>query len=110
MGHRSVVGEVAQRLIGPSLLFRELHEDVIGEPARPDAEEIGCEPVLAEPFARFQQHLAANGFDLDETPATLGAPPRFDPATEMFTGENSTPANALRSREYRKPFVVPQLA
>jgi hypothetical protein len=65
---------------------------------------------LAEPFARCQPHLAANHVDLAKTPATLGAPLRLDAATEKFTGENSTAANKLRSREYRAPWVVPQLA
>jgi hypothetical protein len=32
----------------------------------------------------------------------------FDAATEKFTGENSAAANKLITREYRKPFVVPE--
>lgn len=66
--------------------------------------------ALAEPFSRFQQHLTANEVNLEKTPATLGAPLTFDSATEHFTGENATAANAHLSREYRAPFVVPQLA
>jgi hypothetical protein len=66
--------------------------------------------VLAEPFGRFQQHLAANAVDLAQTPATFGAPLTFDGATERFTGENATAANTHLAREYRAPFVVPQLA
>lgn len=66
--------------------------------------------LLSEPFGRFQQHLTANNIDLDQTPATFGAPLRFDAATEIFTGENSAAANKMRSRDYRKPFVVPELA
>ncbi len=66
--------------------------------------------LLGEPFGRFREHLAVNQVDLEQTPARFGAPLRFDGATEKFTGENSVEANKLRSREYRKPFVVPQLA
>ena len=65
---------------------------------------------LAEPFGRFAEHLATNKVDLEKTPARFGAPLSFDTKTEKFTGENAGPANALRSREYRTPWVVPQLA
>jgi len=63
---------------------------------------------LAAAFERFKAHLAANGVDLDKTPATLGAMLTFDPATERFVGEFSQQANRLVSREYRAPFVVPE--
>jgi predicted dehydrogenase len=66
--------------------------------------------LLAEPFARFQQHLAANEVDLVKTPATFGAPLEFDGKTEKFVGENSAVANKHHGREYRAPWVVPQLA
>jgi hypothetical protein len=65
---------------------------------------------LAEPFGRFQEHLAANHVDLAKTPATLGAPLAFDATTEKFTGDNSAAANQLRSRDYRSPWIVPALA
>lgn len=65
---------------------------------------------LAEPFGRFTEHLAANRIDLTRTPATHGAPLTFDAATETFIGENSAAANALRRRDYRAPWIVPQLA
>jgi hypothetical protein len=55
----------------------------------------------------MQVHLAANGVDLDRTPATLGALLTFDAAAERFTGEFSREANSLVSREFRRPFVVP---
>ncbi len=66
--------------------------------------------LLAEPFERCTAHLAANDVDLAKTPATLGAPLAFDARTETFTGENSAAANRLRGREYRAPWIVPQLA
>ena len=65
---------------------------------------------LAEPFGRFTEHLAANQIDLAKTPAQCGAPLRFDGVKENFTGENSVAANKLLGREYRKPWVVPQMA
>jgi hypothetical protein len=65
---------------------------------------------LAEPFGRFREHLAANQIDLEKTPAQCGAPLRFDGVRENFTGENSAAANQFLSREYRQPWIVPQLA
>jgi predicted dehydrogenase len=84
----------------------------IGSRTEPGAirEQLRACPGLAEPFDRFCAHLAANQVDLEKTPAILGAPLRFDANTERFTGENSAAANQLRSRDYRAPFIVPQLA
>ena len=65
---------------------------------------------LAGPFSRFTQHLAANDVDLEKTPATLGLPLSFDGATEKFTGENAAAGNRHLSREYRAPWIVPQVA
>lgn len=73
-------------------------------------EQIKGSNQLGEPYGRFREHLAKNNVDLDKTPARCGAPLRFDAKTEKFTGENAEPANKLRSRDYRAPFVVPQLA
>ncbi len=72
-------------------------------------DQLAARSALSEPYGRFTEHLAANNVDLTKTPATLGAPLTFDAATEMFTGENSAAANKLRSREYRAPWIVPQL-
>ena len=83
-----------------------------GHRMNPDAirEQLKARSGLSEPFGRFTEHLAANGVDLDKTPATLGLPLTFDAKTEHFTGENAAAANRHLTREYRKPFVVPQLA
>jgi hypothetical protein len=61
-----------------------------------------------EAFDRFQAHLDANEIDLQRTPAALGVWLQLDPGTERFTGAFSEEANRLRTREYRKPFVVPE--
>ena len=54
----------------------------------------------------MQEHLAANGVDLAKTPATMGMVLKMDPQTERFLGNDE--ANKLLTREYRKPFVVPE--
>ena len=61
---------------------------------------------LAEALGRMEEHLAANKVDLNRTPATLGMVLRMDPTTERFIG--NTAADQMLSREYRKPFVVPE--
>jgi hypothetical protein len=62
--------------------------------------------VLAEAFGRMQEHLAANGVNLDGEQATLGVPLKMDPKTEKFLGNPQ--ASALLTRNYRAPFVVPE--
>jgi predicted dehydrogenase len=61
---------------------------------------------LSEMLGRMEEHLAANKVDLKKTPATLGAALTMDPKTETFS--NNQEANKLLTREYRKPFVVPE--
>lgn len=64
--------------------------------------------VFTKSFDRFLAHLDANGIDLQKTPAALGSMLEFNPNTEQFVGEFSEQANKLVSRDYRKPFVVPE--
>ena len=61
---------------------------------------------LAESLGRMEEHLGANQVDLRQTPLLLGAALPMNPKTERFT--NSHHANHLLTREYRKPFVVPE--
>jgi len=56
-------------------------------------------------FDRTMEHLRDNQVDPERTKLTLGEVLRFDPAREAFV--NQPQAEALLSREYRKPFVVP---
>ena len=62
---------------------------------------------LAETLGRMEEHLGANKVDLKKTPATLGLALRMDPQTETFIGKKA--ANQMLRREYRKPFVVPEI-
>lgn len=80
----------------------------LGQRANPDAirEAIRADQDASEAYARFEQHLAANGVDLQRTPATLGVPLKMNPRSEQFKG--NADANAMLSREYRPPYVVPK--
>jgi len=67
---------------------------------------IRADAGLAEACDRMAEHLAVNGVDLSAEPVTLGVPLRMDPKAERFVGTDA--ANALLSRAYRAPFVVPE--
>jgi predicted dehydrogenase len=67
---------------------------------------IKADKNVAEAFGRMEEHLGRNGVRLDETKATLGQLLTMNPKTERFTGNEK--ANQLLTREYRKPFVVPE--
>jgi len=59
-----------------------------------------------ETFSRMRKHLAENGVDLSKTQLQVGRTLSFDPKTEKFV--NDAEADKLLTREYRKPFVVPE--
>ena len=82
----------------------------LGQPATPDAiqkqlGELKVQDDLLETFQRTRQHLLANNVDLEKSKLTLGPLLRLDPAQEKFAGHPL--ADALLTREYRKPFVLP---
>jgi predicted dehydrogenase len=85
---------------------------VLGKAAVPAVlrEKIKGNAPLAEAFGRMSEHLAKNGVDLVKTPLTVGVPLTVAPGKEQFTGEFSREANPLLTRQYRAPFVVPDLS
>jgi predicted dehydrogenase len=88
-------GNISQRL-GAATPPGELRERIQGNAG------------LAEAYGRMAGHLDKDGVDLDKTPAALGAPLIMDPGAERFVGNDA--ANALLTRDYRAPFVVPAIA
>jgi predicted dehydrogenase len=71
-------------------------------------ESVSADKEFADAYDSFLAHLEANQVDLKKHPATLGAFLRMDPKQEKFVGAFSDRANQLLSRDYRKPFVVPE--
>ncbi|GHT17496.1 NADH-dependent dehydrogenase [Planctomycetales bacterium] len=55
---------------------------------------------------RTVEHLKANGVNLSKTPLSLGPSLEFDPKAVKFV--NNADADALMTREYREPYVVPK--
>lgn len=80
----------------------------LGREADPDAirEQLKKDTGALETLARMEEHLAANKVDLQQTRLTIGPVLRMNPATEKFI--DNPRADALLTREYRKPFVVPE--
>ncbi len=64
-------------------------------------------PDLADAYSRMRAHLEANKVVIHETHPTLGATLKIDPKTQRFVGNHK--ANTMLTRDYRKPFVVPEL-
>lgn len=82
----------------------------LGKKTSPDEvmERIKANKELTESFERLRQHLSANAVDLDKTPMILGPWLKMDTQSERFIGDFQQEANALVSRNYRQPFVVPE--
>ncbi|MGE0759690.1 MAG: Gfo/Idh/MocA family protein, partial [Pirellulaceae bacterium] len=68
-------------------------------------EGIHTQDRAAETFERTLAHLEANKLDRGTLKIRVGESLKFDPAAETFPGHDA--ANAMLTREYRKPFVVP---
>lgn len=57
-----------------------------------------------ENFREIRRHLADNAVDMEKTPLVLGPWIGIDSEKERFI--NNPAANAMLTREYRKPFVM----
>jgi predicted dehydrogenase len=95
-GHRSTalchLANISYRLGGPLPL---------GEAGKP----FGA-GAAHEAHDRLVAHLKDNGVDVDKVAFQVGKPLSIDPKTEKFAGDEE--ANKLLTREYRKPYVVPE--
>ena len=68
-------------------------------------EKIKSNKEATDSLDRMIEHLAQNGVDVKADQLTLGAFLRLDPKTERFIGNGD--ADAMLTRDYRKPYVVP---
>jgi hypothetical protein len=69
-------------------------------------ERIKSERGFEETFDRMVQHLAANDVDVAKDQLELGVPLAMDAKEERFKGDEA--ANAMLTRVYRQPYVVPE--
>ncbi|MBI5773960.1 MAG: Gfo/Idh/MocA family oxidoreductase [Verrucomicrobia bacterium] len=61
---------------------------------------------IDETFGRMKEHLARNNVDIEKDKLTIGPVLNMDPKVEKFVGNKL--ADALLTREYRAPYVVPE--
>jgi predicted dehydrogenase len=59
----------------------------------------------ADTFDRFKDHMTANDVQPEQTQITVGKALTFDAKAERFVDDSE--ADKLLTKEYRKPFVVP---
>lgn len=80
----------------------------LGQQASPGEirDAIKANPAALETLGRFEEHLARNQVDLKLDKATMGAFLQMDPKTEKFIG--NAQADALLTRNYRAPYLVPE--
>ena len=83
----------------------------LGKQSSPEAihAAIAGNRELTDSFERCRDYLRENGVDLGATPATLGPWVTFDPKQERFVSDFADDANQLSRRQYRAPFVVPEI-
>lgn len=83
----------------------------LGRAAQPDEmrETIKSSWALTDALGRMVEHLGKNSVDLGSAPLTMGMPLLVDAKKEQFTGPDAARANAMLTRAYRKPFVVPSI-
>ncbi len=91
-------------------LGAESNPEAIREAIRKTAPGTEAVRAFTDVFERYQEHLAANGVVRPVAPGVLGACVTLDPVRERFVGAFADRANALATREYREPFVVPTIA
>jgi predicted dehydrogenase len=75
------------------------------QPFNQKTKAFGDNKAAYETLARTEEHLRANGLMLDGMTYQLGRKLSFDAQTEKFVDDSQ--ANALLTRDYRAPFVVP---
>jgi predicted dehydrogenase len=98
-------GHLSSALCHTGNISYRLGEQVAMAEAQERLKSLKSNENVAETFERFQKHLADNGVKAADTKLQFGRQLAFDPASETFV--DNAAANAMLSREYRAPFVVP---
>jgi hypothetical protein len=81
----------------------------LGTKAEPGVirENFKADKEATDSLDRMIEHLAVNGVDVKKDELVLGEFLKMNPQTETFIG--NTNADAMLTRQYRKPFEVPRI-
>jgi len=96
------VGHVSAGLCHLANISYRLGKD---EPFNPRTKAVVGNESASDTLARMEDYLKGHGVNLESTSLTVGRKLEFDGASEQF--KNDSQANALLTRQYRAPFVVP---
>jgi predicted dehydrogenase len=92
--------------LGNIAYFISEKNNVSIEECKKNLERVKSSDDNEKTFSRMVKHLETNGVDLKRTPLSMSPALNLNVEKEIFIGNNQ--ANALMTREYRKPFVVPE--
>lgn len=98
-------GHLSSALCHLGNISYRLGEEVAAENVLKKLEGFKSQDKNAETLQRTLTHLRDNNVDLGSAKIRVGVQLALDPAAETFKGNEA--ANAMLTREYRKPFIVP---
>lgn len=98
-------GHLSSALCHTGNISYRLGQQATADDAAKAVAEVKTSDNAKDTFERTLKHLADNKIDTKSVKIGLGAVLQGDAKTETFVGNDA--ANAMLTREYRKPFVVP---
>ena len=98
-------GHLSSALCHLGNISYRLGEEVSSGEALARLKDLQSADDLAKTYQRTLDHLNDNGIDASTLKMQIGPQLAINPQTETF--ENNSQADAMLSREYRKPFEVP---
>ena len=106
--HTDLNADIQEGFLSSSLCHTGNISYRLGLKKTPDEarEKLQGNGAALETIGRMIEHLKANDVDLEKNKLTFGEFLTMDPKTERFI--NSREADALLTRHYRRPYVVPE--
>ncbi len=98
-------GHLSSALCHTGNISMRLGEQLSFSAAKEKLKAVTSQDNNLDTFERFQSHLADNHVDVEKATISLGQSLVFDPKAEKFV--NNDKADALLTRDYRAPYVVP---
>ena len=100
-----VEGHLSTAIVHVGNISQRLGQDASAGEIKAQLEKLPAAEKNLETFDDIQKHLAENGVDISKQPLKLGPWLAIDSDRETFV--DSDAANAMLTRDYREPFVVP---